>query len=70
MCLCVAALEDMEAGLGLTNHLEELRKEGGDKWLSILNASKVGGGAPHVQCIQFLCTSSIGFLMMEPIQFG
>jgi len=40
--VCVlAALEDMEAGLGLTNHLEELRKEGGDRWLSILNAPKV-----------------------------
>lgn len=30
----------MEVGMGLTNRLEELRKEGGDEWLSILNADK------------------------------
>lgn len=37
--ICVA-LEEMEAGMSMTTRLEELRKEGGDKWLSILNAEK------------------------------
>ena len=27
-------------GMSKTSRLEELRKEGGDKWLSILNAEK------------------------------
>ena len=29
---------DMEVGMGLANKLEEMRKEGGDHWLSIWNA--------------------------------
>lgn len=29
---------DMEVGMGLANKLEEMRKEGGDQWLSIWNA--------------------------------
>ena len=28
----------MEVGMGLANKLEEMRKEGGDQWLSIWNA--------------------------------
>ncbi len=41
MCVCLYAahLEDLEAGMGLRSHLEELRKDGGDKWLSILNST-------------------------------
>ena len=38
---CCVDLEDLKVGMGMTNHLEELRKEGGDKWLEILNAGKV-----------------------------
>ena len=29
---------DLEVGMGLANKLEEMRKEGGDAWLSIWNA--------------------------------
>ncbi len=34
------AASEVEEGMSLTNQLEELRKEGGDKWLAILNADK------------------------------
>ena len=32
--------EDLQAGLEITTRLEEMRKEGGDKWLSIFNATQ------------------------------
>ena len=40
VCACVE-LEDMEVGMtSKTSHLEDLRKKGGDEWLTILNADK------------------------------
>ncbi len=36
----LTAASEVEEGMSLTNQLEELRKEGGDKWLAILNADK------------------------------
>ncbi len=32
---------ELEATFSMTNKLEELRKEGGDRWLAILNAQRV-----------------------------
>lgn len=42
---------DMEVGMGLANKLEEMRKEGGDQWLSIWNADATKVGTYIMQCI-------------------
>lgn len=36
----LSARDELQDGMSLTNQLEELRKEGGDKWLAIFNAQK------------------------------
>ena len=41
--------------MGLANKLEEMRKEGGDQWLSIWNADATKVGALIMQCIM-LCS--------------
>ena len=59
-CVCCSVQEELEMSSSVTSRLEEMRKTGGDKWLSLLNSGARNSASPiiddvsHTKCIDLL----------------
>ena len=58
-CVCCSVQEEMEVSSSVTSRLEEMRKTGGDKWLSLLNSGASNSGSPIVDGVSHKMYSSV-----------